>query len=311
MRRFWTILLVFVTLMVIALIGVGLSLFLSFDESDGYAQWAAADMVIEYMETHDGRWPPNWEALRSNFESGKGWLAHVGGTFEQFQKRIYIDFNAKPEELRRQSLASDNVQFDVIHGGWGSVQFGEGPNAALRMYFRRKAGIVEAPCIIGSGGPASPQMKAITDDWYKRGAYVQFDEEGDVIAVWTGFSDPLTHPLGDKELSDLRQFKHLKRLNVIGSRVTDAGLAYLRDMPTLEELNLSDTKITDAGLVNLSGDLGLKQLDLCGTGITDAGLRHLRTLKNLKSLRLGNTKISEEAIRRLRSQIPALEVEVW
>jgi hypothetical protein len=308
MRRLWTILLMVVALMAIAVIGVGISLFLSFDFNDGYAGWAAAGMVIEYMEANNGRWPPNWEALRGSFEAGRGDLAHVGGTFEQFQKRIYIDFRANPEELRKLSLASADAQFDVIHGG---VQFGSGPNAVLRTYFRRKAGIVEAPCIVGTGGPASPRMKVIADDWYKRGAFVQFDENGDVIAAWTGVSDPLTHPLGDKELSDLRQFKHLKRLNVVGSRVTDAGLAYVKDIPMLEELNLGDTRVSDAGLAHLSGHPGLVELDLCGTDITDAGLRHLRTVRNLNSLRVGNTKISKDAIRKLRSQIPALEVEVW
>ena len=71
----------------------------------------AADMVIDYMEAHDGQWPPNWESLRKNFESDGG---RVGGTFEQYQKRIFIDFQADPRELRRQSLTSADAQFQVI-----------------------------------------------------------------------------------------------------------------------------------------------------------------------------------------------------
>ena len=305
MRLFWTILSVLLMLLLIVVIWVGRSLF-SFDFNDGYAQWAAADMVIEYMETHDGHWPPNWEALRKSFESGKGYLVHVGGTFEQFQKRIVIDFQADPEELRRQSLASDDAQFDVIHGDWASVQFGEGPNAVLRTYFRRKAGIIDAPR--PSGGWPTVHEKEIANDWYKRGASVQFDEHEDVVAVWTTPADPLTHPLSDNDLADLRKFKHLKRLNVVDSRVTDAGLAYLKDVPTLEELNLGGTGITDAGLTTLSGHAGLAELDLFDTGITDAGLRHLRTLRNLKSLRVDERKISVGAIRKLQSQLPALEM---
>ncbi len=150
LRGFLVLFVTALVLLVIAVIWVGSS-FLSFDFNDGYAQWGAADMVIEYMETHDGHWPPNWEALRENFESGRGYLGHVGGTFEQFQKRIFIDFQADPEELRKQSLASDNAKFDVIHAGWGSVQFGEGPNAVLRSYFRRKAGIIDAPVLPAAG----------------------------------------------------------------------------------------------------------------------------------------------------------------
>ncbi len=305
LRGFLVLFVTALVLLVIAVIWVGSS-FLSFDFNDGYAQWGAADMVIEYMETHDGHWPPNWEALRENFESGRGYLGHVGGTFEQFQKRIFIDFQADPEELRKQSLASDNAKFDVIHAGWGSVQFGEGPNAVLRSYFRRKAGIIDAPR--PSGGWPTSHEKEIANEWYKRGASVHFDEHENVTDVWTA-SDPLIRSLGDNDLSDLRKFKHLKRLNVVGSRVTDAGLAYLKDIPTLEDLNLGGTLITDAGLANLSGHPGLAQLDLFDTRITDAGLRHLRTLRNLRSLRLDQTKIAKEAIRELQSQLPALEIE--
>ncbi len=306
LRGFLVLFATALALLVIAVIWVGSS-FLFFDFNDGYAQWGAADMVIEYMESHDDHWPPNWEALRENFESGRGYLMHVGGTFEEFQKRIFIDFQADPEQLRKQSLASDDAQFDVIHAGWGSVRFGEGPNAVLRNYFRRKAGIIDAPRPFG-GWPTLHE-KEIANEWYKRGASVQFDEQEDVVAVWTALSDPLIHSLSDADLSDLRTFKHLKRLNVVGSRVTDAGLAYLKDIPTLEELNLGGTGITDAGLANLSGHPGLAQLDLFDTRVTDAGLRHLRTLHNLMSLRLDETKIGKKAVSELKSQLPALAIE--
>ena len=80
----------------------------------------------------------------------------------------------------------------VVHAGWGSVRFGEGPNAVLRSYFRRKAGIIDAPR--PSGGWPTLHEKEIANEWYKRGASVQFDEHENVMGVWTA-SDPLIQSL--------------------------------------------------------------------------------------------------------------------
>lgn len=154
MRFFWKILLICLFVLTIALIFVGISLFSGID--DAYAQWGAADMVIDYMETHDGQWPPNWEALRKSFETTGG---RVGGTFEDYQKRVFIDFHADPQELRRQSLASEDTSFHVIGAHWYSAKMGDGPNAMLREYFRRKAGIIDARR--PKGGWPSLQAKEI------------------------------------------------------------------------------------------------------------------------------------------------------
>ena len=107
---------------------------------DAYAQWGAIDMTIDYMETHDGKWPPDWEALRPNFEAGGG---RVGGwSFEHFQRRVAVDFHADADELRRKSIESATVPFQVIYARWtfGSAM-GDGPNAMLYRYFRTKAGM--------------------------------------------------------------------------------------------------------------------------------------------------------------------------
>ena len=251
---------------------------------------------------HGGlRGPPNWESLRKNFESGGG---RIGGTFEQYQKRIFIDFQADPRELRRQSLASEDARFQVIRAHWYSAQMGEGPNAMLRQYFRRKAGIIDAPR--PKGGWSSSQAKEIANNWRKRGAALHFDDQGEVVAVYTTLDLPRT--LVDNDLADLRQFTHLRDLNLVGSRISDAGLAYLKDIRTLEDLNLGGTGITDAGLEHLRGHPSIVRLDVFDTGVTDAGLRYLRDLPNLRSLRIDETKIGQQAIRELQSQHPHLDV---
>jgi hypothetical protein len=120
-----------------AVVYVGVSIYNGID--DAYAQWGAADMVIDYMRGNDGKWPPNWEALRPHFEKNNGRVS--GWSFGDFQTHVFIDFDANPERLRTLALKSDpnTVPFDVIHATsiWGS-QMGDGPNAMLARYFRDK-----------------------------------------------------------------------------------------------------------------------------------------------------------------------------
>ena len=54
----------------------------------------------------------------------------------------------------------------------------------------------------------------------------------------------------------------LKTLNLMGTRITDAGMASMVRMGALESLGLTGTQITDAGLETLSESAGLRHLAL-------------------------------------------------
>ena len=99
---------------------------------DGYAQWGAVDLVINYMEANEGQWPPSWEALeRTPSVAPNGW------SFEHFRSRVFIDFDAKADDLRRQALSSDEPTFNVIRAVHDTgVYIGEDPNTMLWRYFR-------------------------------------------------------------------------------------------------------------------------------------------------------------------------------
>lgn len=131
-------LLIFAPLLGIVL-AIGFWLVLGFTHGldDAYAEWGASDMLIDYMESHDGRWPPNWEALRANFAENSG---RVGGwSFEKFCDRIYIDFEANPVELHRLSHQSEGPTFDVVGARLQTgVHMGQSPNNTLYEYFRSK-----------------------------------------------------------------------------------------------------------------------------------------------------------------------------
>jgi hypothetical protein len=62
-------------------------------------------------------------------------------------------------------------------------------------------------------------------------------------------------------------------LCIIGTKVTDAGLAHLGRMTRLMGINVSGTKVTDAGLVHLKGIPKLTKLNVSGTAVTEQGVK--------------------------------------
>ena len=134
MRRFLVRSLIVAALVVSAvLVFAGVNIFNHID--DAYAQWGAADMVIDYMNDNDGDWPSNWDSLAPYFARNNG---RVGGwSYSKFQSHVFIDFTADTETLRDLAVDSPSVPFDVIHARsmWGS-QFEDGPNGMLYRYFR-------------------------------------------------------------------------------------------------------------------------------------------------------------------------------
>ena len=81
---------------------------------DSYAQWWAADMVIEYMMENHGRWPRNWEELRDPHEAiakqaGKPW------TLAEIRDRVEIRFDADPQALRSAALVDYQPPFEVVY----------------------------------------------------------------------------------------------------------------------------------------------------------------------------------------------------
>lgn len=80
----------------------------------------------------------------------------------------------------------------------------------------------------------------------------------------SNFSDELSGQLAD--------FTNLKKLQLQGTRITDAGLGFLAELPHLQGLNLYGTAVTDAGLKAIGQLPELKQVYLWQTAVSDAGL---------------------------------------
>ena len=131
--------------------------------------------------------------------------------------------------------------------------------------------------------------------------------------------------LTDAGLAALKDCRHLARLRLVGTPVTDAGLAhfadhtaftdldlraatgvtgaglvYFKNCKRLTELKLDRTGVTDANLAHLAAFDDLAVLDLSGApGVTDAGLVHVRARPNMTTLRLGGTGVTDTGLKQL------------
>jgi formylglycine-generating enzyme required for sulfatase activity len=102
-------------------------------------------------------------------------------------------------------------------------------------------------------------------------------------------------------LADLTPFKgmnlaSLTHLNLIQTKVTDAGMVYFKDCKELKYLNLNYTKVTDGGLAHFKDCHDLTILDLNNTKVTDRGLAHFNNCKALTHLLVGRTKVSDACL---------------
>jgi hypothetical protein len=75
-------------------------------------------------------------------------------------------------------------------------------------------------------------------------------------------------------------------------------------LPQLRRLDLYGTEITDAGLVALAGLSNLVSLDVSNNpALTDAGLTDFEHHKNLRAINIQQTRISEQALAKLRATL--------
>lgn len=108
-------------------------------------------------------------------------------------------------------------------------------------------------------------------------------------------------------LRDLPAMPNLRGINLYGTNVTDADLAWLAKCPQLEVINLSATSISDRGLRQLAELPRLRRLAAGSSRITDAGCRTLATFPALEELELGSRGIRDAGIAELEN-LPHLQL---
>ncbi len=98
-------------------------------------------------------------------------------------------------------------------------------------------------------------------------------------------------------------------LNAAHSNWNDALMAKLPDFANLKKLQLQGTQITDAGVTSLKALKHLQVLNLYGTPVTDASLGPLSALPGLQQLYVWQTGITEEALANWSAQHPEIKVQ--
>jgi internalin A len=101
--------------------------------------------------------------------------------------------------------------------------------------------------------------------------------------------------LGDEALAAMKSWKNLKKLNVRGTKVTDAGLANLAGLP-IETLDVGYSLFTDGGFEHLSALPKLTTIAVGGNKVSDVGLNTLRTLTELRSLDLSGAQRTDSGL---------------
>jgi hypothetical protein len=88
----------------------------------------------------------------------------------------------------------------------------------------------------------------------------------------------------------------------------DSDAAYLTSLKRLKLLSLIGSGITNAGLAELSKLPRLRILQLRGAHIDDAGIQHLRKLQSLTELDVFNTDISRQGVAQLAKDLPRCQL---
>jgi hypothetical protein len=90
----------------------------------------------------------------------------------------------------------------------------------------------------------------------------------------------------DEGIAAIKGWKHLKRLVVHGTKVSDTAIEHIAGITTLEVLDIGSAMMTDVGVERLTALVNLKELTMGGNELGDAGLQAFRQMPNLTYLDL-------------------------
>lgn len=106
---------------------------------NSYAVEWVANMVTEFMATHNDAWPAGWDDLREPYER----LTERAGkscTFDELRGRVDVDWNADPQILSHSQPIPTGPPFKVIWLRDGSATYWTGaePNQIVLAYLRSR-----------------------------------------------------------------------------------------------------------------------------------------------------------------------------
>ncbi len=190
-------------------------------------------------------------------------------------------------------------------GGYPIVDVPEG-------YFSAPAGTIVGP-------PTFQMMAPGADGYFGCGTYCYQPPvaAAPAFAVATPPGRPAGAPaqidlgftqIGDDDLKNVEKFQTAKCLHVLGSHVTDVGIASIGSLQQLESLHVVGTRITNDGLKPLLKLKNLRFLHLIGTRVTDDGLKYVAAMKGLEEFDCRGSTVTPAGIDRLQRELPTLRI---
>ena len=119
------------------------------------------------------------------------------------------------------------------------------------------------------------------------------DEHYDFLFAPVVLISALGEDFDDEWVARLCRCRSLRRVKLIDTSVSSAGIGLLADSPQLTAVTLRGRNVTDAHLAALSGLSGLVWLEASGANISDEGVRHVARLPALQKMRLTGTGITD------------------
>jgi hypothetical protein len=107
-----------------------------------------------------------------------------------------------------------------------------------------------------------------------------------------------------KWLKDKIAFK----VDLQGTKTTDADLMRISKMKGISLLDLSFTQVTDKGITALVNNRNLVELSLAGTKVTDKAIEYLRQVHDLNTINLAQTAVTDKGISLLVNENPRITV---
>lgn len=118
--------------------------------------------------------------------------------------------------------------------------------------------------------------------------------------------------IGDRGLDQIVRLKQLQELTLVGTKVTDDGIARLKSHSSLNFCHLESAEtgspLTDAAVAHIGQLPKLVAVKLAGRSFTDAALSKLEPSRSLRELHLHNTAISPAGLAALKRSKPHLRV---
>ncbi len=156
---------------------------------------------------------------------------------------------------------------------------------------------------------AKPDPKAVVSAFLEKGKTLGAYQDEDLLKV-TELTEGLEEvkelkllgsTITDKGVATLSKFPKLAAVDLSTSLVTNEGIAVISDMPALESLVLRKTAIDDRAMPIIGKKVGLKEIVLAETSVDDVGLAELGDLEDLEVLDISSSGVNGRAFEKFKN----------